>query len=250
LEISISPTSRETGARAARRGAALIRDAIATKGEACIILATGASQFDLLDALVADGEIDWPRVTIFHLDEYIGIDETHPASFVRYLKERFLSRVPGVGEFVFIDGNASDMGHEIARVSQAINRVAIDVAFVGIGENGHLAFNDPPADFATTKPYIRVDLDQKCRQQQANEGWFDTVDDVPKQAVSMSIRQIMKSAAIICTVPDARKSQAAQWTIEGEVSNLHPASVLQDHPAVFMFLDTAAAAGLGSGIAG
>jgi len=204
----------------------------------------------MLDALVGEGDIDWSRVTIFHLDEYIGIDETHPASFVRYLKERFLRRVPGVGKFVFIDGNASDMAAEIVRVSQAIRQVSIDVAFVGIGENGHLAFNDPPADFVTTEPYICVDLDQKCRQQQANEGWFDSVGEVPKKAVSMSIRQITKSAAIICTVPDARKAQAAQWTIEGDVSNLHPASVLQDHAAVFMFLDQAAAAGLESGNAG
>lgn len=244
MKIDISQTSEEMGTSAAVKGAGFIRDAITARGEAFVILATGASQFVLLDKLIAEGEIDWSRVTIFHLDEYVGIDETHSASFVRYLKERFLNRVPNVKDFVFINGNTGDTKKEIARISNAISQVSIDVAFVGVGENSHLAFNDPPADFETDAPYIDVVLDEACRQQQAGEGWFPTFDDVPKQAISMSIRQIMKSAAIICTVPDMRKAAAVKRIVEGEVSNLYPASILQTHAATYLFLDKNAAAKL------
>jgi glucosamine-6-phosphate deaminase len=244
VQFSLFENEAETAKNAAAAGASLINAAISRHGEAHIILATGASQFALLEVLTSDPDIDWSQVTVFHLDEYVGIDETHPASFVRYLRERFLARIPGVKEMVFIKGNTGDTDQEIARVSKAISSINIDVAFVGIGENGHLAFNDPPADFKTTEPYICVELDRKCRQQQASEGWFPTLDDVPTKAISMSVHQIMKSAAIICTVPDRRKAQAVKWTIEGEVSNLHPASILQNHDAAYIFLDKEAASQL------
>jgi len=244
MQVNIFETAQEMGESAAKKGAEAIISAIEKRGEAFIILATGASQFTLLDALVDQQGINWSKCTIFHLDEYVGIDETHPASFVLYLKQRFLQRVPDVKEFVFIKGNTNDTDQEIARVSTAIENVNIDVAFVGIGENSHLAFNDPPADFETTNPYIRVELDTKCRQQQANEGWFASLGDVPHSAISMSIQQILKSATIICSVPDLRKAEAVKQTIEGEISNLHPASILQSHSDTWVFLDKDAASQL------
>ena len=240
MRIDISPTSLE----AADKSAAAIQSAIEARGQAAVILATGASQFDLLDALVKKPDIDWSRVTIFHLDEYIGIDASHPASFVRYLKERFLRRISSVADFISINGSASDIDLEIKRISDAIGRVAIDVALVGVGENGHLAFNDPPADFDTHAPYMRVSLDKKCRMQQANEGWFPSFESVPAHAISMSINQIMKSNTIICTVPDERKSEAVKVVLEGEISNLCPASILQSHKNTFFYLDMAAASKL------
>jgi len=246
MQVKIFETALEMGENAAAIGAEIIRNAIRDRGEAFIILATGASQFTLLNALVAEKDIDWSKCTIFHLDEYVGIDQTHPASFVLYLKQRFLQQVPQVKEFVAIQGNTGDTNQEISRINSAIENVSIDVAFVGIGENSHLAFNDPPADFETTAPYIQVELDEKCRQQQTNEGWFPSLLDVPLWAISMSIRQIMKSTAIICSVPDLRKAEAVKHTIEGEVTNLFPASILQTHPNTWILLDQDAASKLES----
>jgi len=241
MHIHISSSESEAGKRAAQKGADAIGAAIQARGEASIILATGASQFEVLDALVDIPGIDWSCTTIFHLDEYIGIEATHSASFIRYLQERFLARVPAVKDFVAINGNAANIDLEIKRISSITSKFNIDVAFVGIGENGHLAFNDPPADFDTNDPFIRVELDKKCRTQQSNEGWFPTFEDVPSQAISMSIKQITKSSTIICTVPDERKAQAVKAALEGEITNLCPASVLQTHANTFFFLDTAAA---------
>lgn len=241
MHIHISSSESEAGKRAAQKGADAIGAAIQARGEASIILATGASQFEVLDALVDIPGIDWSCTTIFHLDEYIGIEATHSASFIRYLQERFLARVPAVKDFVAINGNAANIDLEIQRISSITSKFNIDVAFVGIGENGHLAFNDPPADFDTDAPFIRVELDKKCRTQQSNEGWFPTFEDVPSQAISMSIKQITKSSTIICTVPDERKAQAVKAALEGEITNLCPASVLQKHANTFFFLDTAAA---------
>ncbi|VAW20726.1 Glucosamine-6-phosphate deaminase [hydrothermal vent metagenome] len=241
MQINVFEGAQLTGKNAADKGAALLRQAIDKRGKAFVILATGASQFEMLKALIEKDDIDWARCTIFHLDEYVGIDETHKASFVRYLRERFLAHVPAVKQFVAINGNSGSIKGEIARINKMISAVNIDVAFVGIGENSHLAFNDPPADFDTKDPYIVVDLDHECRLQQKNEGWFKTLADVPEQAISMSISQIMKSRAIICTVPDLRKARAAKCAIEGPVSNLCPASILQEHKASFLFLDQDAA---------
>lgn len=234
MEIIISDNKQELGKKAALQGAGLIRAAIRKKGKASIILATGASQFEMLAELIKQ-DIDWPVVTGFHLDEYIGIPETHPASFRKYLRERFAERVALKG-FIYIDGN-SDPFAECARLRGLISRYPVDVAFVGIGENGHLAFNDPPADLETEEPYLVVSLDEDCRRQQLGEGWFKTLEEVPKQAISMSIRQIMKSKTIICTVPDARKAIAVKNTLEGKISPLVPASILQQHPATWLFLD-------------
>lgn len=225
------------GAEAARQGAALIREALASRGAAAIIVATGASQFEMLEALVAE-ELDWSRITGFHLDEYIGLSQEHPASFRAYLKERFVDRV-GLAAFHYIDGEG-DAAAECRRLDTLITSLEIDVAFVGIGENGHLAFNDPPADFETEKPYLVVQLDTACRRQQQGEGWFETLDEVPTHAISMSVRQIMKAHHVICTVPDARKAEALRKTLRQAVSPEVPASILQEHPDARLFIDQAA----------
>ncbi len=249
MKTTICTSKEELGHHAATEGASLIREAIAQQGHATIIVATGASQFEMLSALVQEPDIDWSCVTAFHLDEYIGMPDTHPASFRKYLKERFVDPIP-LGTFHYVNGEGldgnGDVQSECQRLSQLITAQPIDVAFVGIGENGHLAFNDPPADFETDEPYIVVTLDKACRKQQLGEGWFTTLDDVPQQAISMSIRQIMKSKHIICSVPDERKAHAVQGTLEGPISPDHPASVLQEHSHTSLYLDTHSAKGLHS----
>lgn len=238
MEIFIAETSEILGRMAANRGAELVRRAILDQGEANIILATGASQFEMLKELVKQ-DVDWHLVTVFHLDEYIGLAETHPASFRRYLRERFADLV-SLKEFVFIDG-CTDPEQECLRLGNLIRRHPVDVAFVGIGENGHLAFNDPPADFETEEPYLVVSLNEDCRRQQTGEGWFHSINEVPKKAISMSIRQIMKSKSIICSVPEERKSTAVRNTLYSMVSPACPASILRNHPDTALYLDPSSA---------
>jgi glucosamine-6-phosphate deaminase len=236
MEIRVYETKEELGAAAATRAAEALRGAIARDRHARAIAATGASQFEFLDALVGAQGVDWARVEFFHLDEYVGLPESHPASFRRYLKERLVERVRP-GTFHFIDGGAADPITECRRVGSLIAQAPIDVAFVGIGENGHLAFNDPPADFESEDPYLVVDLDEPCRRQQLGEGWFRTLEEVPPQAISMSVRQIMKAREIVASVPDARKARAVHDCLEGEVTPKHPASILQRHPRATVYLD-------------
>jgi glucosamine-6-phosphate deaminase len=244
MQVVISETKGEMGRRAAKTGADKIRAAIARRGAANLVVATGASQFEMLGELVAAPDIDWGVVTAFHLDEYVGMPLTHPASFRKYLKERFVEKLPRpLGAFHYIDGEG-DTAAECRRLGESIARHPVDVAFVGIGENGHLAFNDPPADFETEEPYLVVNLDDACRRQQLGEGWFPTLDDVPRQAISMSIRQILKADTIVCTVPDARKAEAVRGALEGPVTPDVPASILQRHADTTVFLDPASAAGL------
>ncbi len=240
MEIIIQDNPKELGIAAGKVGAELIRQAIKQNGYANIILATGTSQFETLNQLLAEKDIDWSKVTMFHLDEYIGLPITHPASFRKYLKERFIAHVSKLKEVFLIDGEADDK-RECERLSKTIAEHPIDVAFVGIGENGHLAFNDPPADFEIDVPYIVVELDEACRKQQMGEGWFKTMDDVPRKAISMSIKQILKSKHIICSVPDERKAMAVKNSIEHAVSNLFPATALQLHAHCTCFLDAASA---------
>jgi glucosamine-6-phosphate deaminase len=242
MKLSISPDKSRMGTQAAQCAADFLQQAIHDRGEANLILATGASQFEMLSVLVKQ-DIDWSKVTVFHLDEYIGLPISHPASFRKYLQERFEKHVRGLLMFHYVDGE-NDPQVECQRLGQLISNLTIDVACIGIGENGHLAFNDPPADFETCEPYIIVNLDTACRQQQVGEGWFTSLTDVPQQAISMSIQQIMKSLAIVCTVPDARKAIAVKNTVEGPVTNLVPASILQTHLHCWLFLDEPAAARL------
>jgi glucosamine-6-phosphate deaminase len=225
------------GAAAANDGAAAVRAALGERSRANIVLATGTSQFEMLDALVREPQIDWHRVTAFHLDEYVAIPVSHRASFRLYLWQRFVTRLPlPLRAFHWIDGEA-DPARECARLGAIVRRHPIDVAFVGIGENGHLAFNDPPADFETDEPYIVVELDEACRRQQLGEGWFQTLDDVPRRAISMSVRQILSARKIVCTVPDSRKAEAIRAAVEGPVTPLVPASILQRHPDATLHLD-------------
>jgi glucosamine-6-phosphate deaminase len=236
VEIHILETKEGCGAAAADKAAEILEKAITANGRACFIAATGASQFEFLKALTGKTSIDWKRTTMYHLDEYIGLPEDHPASFRRYLRERLIDRVhPGKAHL--IRGDAEDPYAECRRLNKLLSEEKVDVAFVGIGENGHLAFNDPPADFDTEESYIVVELDEACRKQQMGEGWFNSLKDVPARAISMSIHQIMKSQSIICTVPDERKAKAVKHCLEGEISSWHPASILRKHSSVFIYLD-------------
>jgi glucosamine-6-phosphate deaminase len=241
MQIRVFETKAELGRAAAARAAAAIGEAVARSGSARVVAATGASQFEFLDALTATKDVDWPRVEMFHLDEYVGIAETHPASFRRYLRERIVERVHP-SAFHFLAGDAADVAAECRRVGKLLEARLVDVAFVGIGENGHLAFNDPPADFTTEQPYLVVELDEPCRRQQLGEGWFASLDEVPRRAISMSVRQILKAREILCIVPDARKAPAVRDCLDGPVSPLHPSSILQTHPRTTLYLDRHSAA--------
>jgi glucosamine-6-phosphate deaminase len=237
MQIRTFDNKQDLGKQAAAEGAAAVRRAIKERGSANIIVATGASQFEMLDALSRESDIDWHRVTGFHLDEYDGLSITHPASFRLYLWQRFVSRLPlPMADFHFLNGQR-DLQDECRRVGAILREHPIDVAFVGIGENGHLAFNDPPANFTTDEPYIVVALDDACRRQQLGEGWFPTFDDVPKRAISMSIGQIMKSKSIVCSVPDRRKAEAVRNSLKGPITPDVPASILQKHGNATLYLD-------------
>ena len=240
MKIQIHSTAANLGQSAGQEAARLIKSAIKDKGFANIILATGTSQFATLQTLQQEPGIDWSYVTMFHLDEYIGLPITHKASFRKYLQERFIKKVPSLSKYYLIDAETNPTA-TCAQLGELIKQHPIDVALVGIGENGHLAFNDPPADFDTKEPYLIVDLDAACRKQQWGEGWFETLDAVPKQAISMSIQQILKSTHIICSVPDERKALAVKNCLENEVSNLVPASILQTHPNCSLHLDESSA---------
>ena len=247
MQINISEDPKVLGKTAGSRAAELLRDTIKKNGSANLILATGTSQFETINQLIAEKGIDWSKVVMFHLDEYIGLPITHPASFRKYLTERFLSKVPALNSAHLINAETNAEA-ECIWLGDLITQYPIDVALVGIGENGHLAFNDPPADFETDEPYIIVNLDDACRKQQLGEGWFKSIDDVPDQAISMSVKQILKSKNIICSVPDKRKALAVKNTVEQPVSNLYPASILKTHPACELFLDKASASMLSKGM--
>ena len=237
MNIKIYSNKEVMGKAAAQKAAEILKDAIDKKGKATFVIATGASQFEFLESLVQIDSIDWSKTTMFHLDEYVGIHDDHPASFRKYLNDRFISKVHP-GDVYLIKGDAKDPEQECDHLNRIIGGYVIDISFVGIGENGHLAFNDPPADFNTEKPYIIVTLDEVCRKQQIGEGWFKSLEDVPKRAISMSVKQIMKSKNIICTVPDKRKAQAVRDCFKGdEISPNCPASILKKHDNCFIFLD-------------
>ena len=243
MNISISQTKKEMGEKAAACGGGFIKAAIRERGRANIILACAPSQNATYDALVAMEGIDWSKVHIFHLDEYIGLKEDHPSSFRLNLHKTFLDRLPcAPGSFHPIEGDAADLNAIMAKLDAEIKSCQIDVAFVGIGENGHVAFNDPPADFDTEAAYLEAPLDEVCRHQQYGEGWFPTMEAVPKYAITMSCRQIMRSAVIVNTVPDTRKAKAVAMALEGPVTNMVPASIMQEHANYNVFLDAKAAA--------
>jgi glucosamine-6-phosphate deaminase len=237
MRVYIEKNAQDLGVIAGDAAAQHIREAIAGNGTANIILATGTSQFETLKQLIKAPGIAWDKVVMFHLDEYINIPISHKASFRKYLTELFLDKLPPLKAAYLIDGEV-DPKEECDRLNKLIDQHPIDVALIGIGENCHLAFNDPPADFETNNPYIIIEqLDEDCKQQQMNEGWFASLDDVPTQAISMSVRQIMKSKHIICSVPDLRKAKAVKNCLEEPISNLYPATILSSHPSCDLFLE-------------
>ena len=227
------------GAAAVLQAITALRQAIVERGNARIIAATGASQLEFFESLTAMPDLDWRQVEMFHLDEYIGLPITHPASFRKYLLERLIDKT-GIERYHLLDGEENP-GAVIRRAGQALSAAPVDVAFVGIGENGHLAFNDPPADFETEAPFMIVNLDEACRRQQVGEGWFADLSEVPTQAITMSARQILKSRKIICVAPDTRKAQAVKACFEGDISPLAPSSILRTHPDVTVYLDQGSA---------
>ncbi|MBR6791127.1 MAG: 6-phosphogluconolactonase [Oscillospiraceae bacterium] len=238
MKIFVSKTAKALGENAAEYIAALINDAIARKGEARIILSTGASQLTTLEPLIQK-DIDWSKVVMFHLDEYVDLPETHVASFRKYLKERFIQKINLKAAYL-VDGTAGC----IPALTEELRRAPIDVGLIGIGENGHIAFNDPPADFDTTEAYIIVNLNDTCKKQQVGEGWFATVDDVPKQAVSMTVYQILQCEKIVSCVPFAVKADAVRKTLEQDANNLVPATVMKGHDDFALFVDEDSYAGV------
>jgi glucosamine-6-phosphate deaminase len=232
---------------AAEQASAAIRRALAERGRARIIAATAASQLEFLDALTRATRIDWPRVEVFHLDEYIGLPITHPGSFRKMLLEQLVQKT-GVVHYHLLDGDAADPLEVARRVGTHLASAPVDIAFLGIGENGHLAFNDPPADFQTIEPYIIVDLDEACRRQQVSEAWFAEISQVPKRAISMSVRQILKANEIIAVAPDNRKAEAVKACVEGAISPILPASILRTHPNATIYLDKDSASLLSSAL--
>ena len=233
--LKVFPDKIQLGQAAAAQAAGIIQQAINNRGQARIIAATGASQFEFLEALTARRDLDWKRVEMFHLDEYVGLPMDHPASFRKYLLERLIGPA-GIEKFHLLDGD-QDPYQQCQEVGKLLNSSEIDVAFAGIGENGHLAFNDPPADFDTDEAYIVVSLDEACRRQQVGEGWFKDLSEVPQQAISMTVNQLLKAREIICVVPDARKAEAVKNCFENEISPQVPASILRRHERTTVYLD-------------
>ena len=241
MEIRICKNSESLGKSAAKYVAQEIRDCIKEKGSARIALSTGASQFDTIKALVEEPDIRWDLVEMFHLDEYVDLPEEHIASFRKYLKERFVDKIGTLKAVHFVDGTPEC----ITKLTEEIRKEPIDIGLIGIGENAHIAFNDPPADFDTKEAYIVVDLNERCKQQQMGEGWFTTIDDVPKQAVSMTAYQIMLCKKIVSCVPYAVKAEAIKNTLKAkEVTNMIPATLLKNHPDIILYLDEDSASGI------
>ena len=237
MKVNIHKNKKEASKEAALQAASILNETIHQKGTATFIMATGVSQLDFIQYLVTEGNVDWSKTKMFHLDEYIGLPETHPASFRKYLKEKFISKVDKIKKINLINGDAVDPQKECERLNQILKNEIVDIAFVGIGENGHLAFNDPPANFEIEDPFIIVNLDNQCRKQQVGEGWFESIKDVPRQAISMSIQQIMKTKNIICTVSGERKAQAVKDCFgTNEISPNNPASIFKKHKNCFVFL--------------
>lgn len=240
MRLQILEDRISLGNAAAAQASAAMKRAIAAYGRVRIIGASAASQFEFLEVLTGTPGIDWKSVELFHLDEYIGLPMTHPASFCKFLQDRLIAKA-GVTRYHLLNGE-EDPGEVIRRTNQAITAAPIDVAFVGIGENGHLAFNDPPADFETEEPYIVVNLDEACRRQQVGEGWFADLEAVPKRAISMSVRQVLRAREILAVVPGPKKAVAIKACFDGPISPMAPSSILRTHANATVYLDRESAA--------
>jgi glucosamine-6-phosphate deaminase len=245
LRVRVFPDPRALGAAAAADASAHLRDAIAARGVAHAMFATGNSQFELLDALVLDETVDWTTVIGFHMDEYVGIGANHPASFRRYLRERLVERVP-FAAFHFLDGDAIDVDAECERYSTLLRNHPLDLCCLGIGENGHLAFNDPPvADFDDPLDVKLVELDEACRRQQVGEGHFPDIPTVPTHAITVTIPALLRASTVLAIVPEARKAEPVRRTLEGPISTACPATILRRQPHATLYLDVDSASGLG-----
>jgi glucosamine-6-phosphate deaminase len=240
LRVEIFGCKEDMGKDSATFVTGKLNQSIKEKGFANLILGTGASQYPLLDALLKK-EIDWSKINLFHLDEYIGLSDQHPASFRKFLKERIADKISPKNVY-YLHGDADDIDDEIRRYEKLLKDNPIDVACIGIGENGHIAFNDPSvADFNDPVHLKVVVMDHACRMQQVGEGWFSTVNHVPEKAITLTITAIMNCKTLCCTVPDKRKSEAVYHTLSGEVSTSCPASILRNHGNAVLFLDSLAA---------
>ena len=241
MKIVIHEDRAAMGGAAAAEAAIALKAACDRKGSATLVVATGSSQFEVLAALGTTAGIPWDVITIYHLDEYVGLSSNHPASFRRYLRERFVDRLPIRPKAFHEVGVEADPVAECRRLAALVPPDEFDVSMIGIGENAHVAFNDPPADFETMAPYLVVSLDEPCRRQQVGEGWFPSLESVPMQALSMSIRRILASRTIVCSVPDRRKAEAVRAAVEGPLTPTVPGSILRTHPHCSLHLDREAA---------
>jgi glucosamine-6-phosphate deaminase len=245
LRVRVFPDPRALAAAAAADASAHLRDAIAARGVAHAMFATGNSQFEFLDALVLDDTIDWTSVIGFHMDEYVGIGANHPASFRRYLRERLVERVP-FAAFHFLEGDAVDVDAECERYSTLLRDHPLDLCCLGIGENGHLAFNDPPvADFDDPLDVKVVELDEACRRQQVGEGHFPDIPTVPTHAITVTIPALLRASTVLAIVPEARKAEPVRRTLEGPISTACPATILRRQRHATLYLDVDSASGLG-----
>lgn len=235
MRINVLKTAEQMGSDAAKFIADKLKAAIETQGYARLLLSTGASQFEMISSLITQ-DVEWRKVSMFHLDEYVGLPETHIASFRKYLKERFAGKVD-LKEAIYVNGEG-DVAQNIAYITQRLNEAPIDIAAIGIGENGHIAFNDPPADFETQESFIVLSLDERCKRQQVGEGWFASNADVPEQAISMTVSQMLKAKCIVSVVPHAVKAEAVKNTLGQDVNNMVPATILKSHPDWNLYVDS------------
>ncbi|TBL77349.1 glucosamine-6-phosphate deaminase [Paenibacillus thalictri] len=234
MKVHVLEDAQKLGEQAAEHAANIINELLAKQDKVRLVLSTGASQFETLSELVKKN-IEWSRIEMFHLDEYIGLPESHPASFRKYLKERFVQLIP-LGKVHFVNGEGNITEH-LEELTREITKEPVDLALIGIGENGHIAFNDPPADFETKQSYMVVDLDDICKKQQVGEGWFPTVEDVPKQAITMTVHQIMKSRTILSCVPNKVKAKAIREFFENDIDHRFPSTIMKSHPNLTLYLD-------------
>jgi glucosamine-6-phosphate deaminase len=235
--VYVYPSKLETSEAAAHEAASILRSALAKRGSARIIVGTGNSQLDLIRALVEAPGLDWSRIEVFHMDEYVGMAEEHPASFHRWLKT-YLVDIVHPGKVRYMEGTAPDTAQECERYAALLHSAPIDVCFIGFGENGHIAFNDPGvADFHDPFAVKRVAMDERCRRQQVGEGHFPTIDAMPKEALTLTCPELLRAEHWICTVPDSRKAEAVKNALTGPITEACPSSIVRTHPAAAVYLD-------------
>jgi len=251
MKLVIEQDVNDLAAIACKQIRNTLNKAVDEKGGASLLISTGASQFSLFQTLVGEQgskPVPWDKIDVYHLDEYVGLPPMHTASFCRYIRERFADFVkPREVHYIYGD---RDISATLDRMNGIMKNLTIDLGLIGVGENGHIAFNDPPADFTATDPYIIVELNESCKRQQVREGWFNDVDSVPKNAFTMSVRQILKCAEIVSFVPYTVKAEAVYGMLTQDVNNMAPATILKTHPNLTLYLDGGSSEKLNPEIAG